>query len=124
MLLFLLLLTCSAPIVRGARLESSDCSAFATDGLAAGHFQYYRFYDFRNISTIGTQKKRKRQATASDATNRTVADESWVEDWYVRDYPRASPGGNSIAVNFVPWRVEIGEAPLVVLWLMLIVYRS
>jgi hypothetical protein len=109
MLLFLLLLTCSVPVVLGARLESSDCSAFETDGLAASYFQFYRFYDFRNVTTTGTQRRAKRQ-TAS-ITNRTVTDESWVDDWFVRDYPRASPGGKSIAVNFVPWRVEISVLP-------------
>lgn len=109
MLLFLFLLTCSAPLVLGQRVESNDCSAFSTDGLAASHFQYYRLYDFRNIEQIGTQRKRRRQ-DLSAPTNRTVSDHTWTEDWYVRNYPRASPGGQSIAVNFVPWRVEIGKS--------------
>jgi hypothetical protein len=112
MLLYLITLTYLAPIalVLGQRTSSNDCSAFSTDGLAASHFQYYRLYDFRNISEIGTQRNIRRQRGDDAATNITAADETWVNDWYVRDHPRASPGGTAIPVNFVPWRVEIGKS--------------
>lgn len=107
--LSLLLLAISTPIaVVGQRLESSECAAFSTDGLAASQFQYYRFYDFRNVGK-GSDKRKHNRRRGSPARNRTVSDDSWRDDWYVRDFPRKSPGGHSIPVNFIPERVEIGK---------------
>jgi hypothetical protein len=47
--------------------------------------------------------------TRSDAKNKTVTDASWKDDWYIRDYPRKSPGAPSIPVDFIPERVYISE---------------
>lgn len=107
-MLLLLLAFSAAILAAGQRLESSECAAFSTDGLAASQFQYYRFYDFRNVGTDDTERKNNRRR-GSPARNRTVSDDSWRDDWYVRDFPRKSPGGHSIPVNFIPERVEIGK---------------
>src|SRR3954453_17493056 len=88
--------------VRGQ--SSSDCTAFASDGLGGSTFQYYRFYDFRNVS-------RTRSHTSSSSSNvarsKIVTDDSWTSHWYIRDFPRKSPGAPSIPVQFIPERVFI-----------------
>ncbi|KAJ4321637.1 hypothetical protein N0V94_002837 [Neodidymelliopsis sp. IMI 364377] len=41
------------------------------------------------------------------AQYKAVSDKKWKNDWYVRDYPRKSPGGTSIPVDFVTDKVYI-----------------
>lgn len=91
--------------------SSNSCSAFASNGLAASNYQYYRFYDFRNIAN-GTTSTKKREpledrASTAAARSKSVSDTTWTDDWYIRDYPRKSPGSPSIPVDFIPDRVYI-----------------
>ena len=34
----------------------SSCTVFSANGIAASNFQYYRFYDFRNLTAATHQK--------------------------------------------------------------------
>ncbi|KAF2431942.1 concanavalin A-like lectin/glucanase [Tothia fuscella] len=91
---------CLAVLVRGAAVTSDDCSAFSTDGRAASHYQYYRFYDFRNTSAPIPKSK-----STKYPRSKAVYDDSWKDDWYIRDYPRVSSQETLLPVNFIPERV-------------------
>lgn len=83
-----------------------DCTAFSSNGVAASQYQYYRFYDFRQMKSIGHGP-----SNTKGLQSKVVSDSSWKNDWYIRDYPRKSPGGYSIPVNFIPERVFISKSP-------------
>jgi hypothetical protein len=108
---FILLTMCESPLLIllfGAHLilgqSLQNCTAFSSNGLAAAQYQYYRFYDFRHMTAS--------QATSTGTKGsqaKVVTDASWKDDWYIRDFPRKSPGGYVIPVNFVPDKVYISE---------------
>jgi hypothetical protein len=83
-----------------------DCTAFSSNGVAASQYQYYRFYDFRQMKSAGHG-----HSNTKGLQSKVVSDSSWKNDWYIRDYPRKSPGGYSIPVNFIPERVFISTFP-------------
>jgi hypothetical protein len=83
----------------------STCTAFTSNGLASSTFLYYRFYDFRNV--IGSSSA----SAQNSMTSKTVTDGSWTNDWYIRNYPRKSPGPPVIPVSFTPKRVSISMSP-------------
>jgi hypothetical protein len=82
----------------------NDCTAFSTDGLAASRYQYYSFYDFRN-----QKASEDSSALTTGSRAKVVTGPSWKDDWYIRDFPRKSPGVSSIPVNFVPEKVYISK---------------
>jgi hypothetical protein len=83
----------------------STCTIFTSNGLANSTFSYYRFYDFRNVS--GSSSTLIQNST----TIKIVTDDTWMEDWYIRNYPTKSPGPPDIPVEFTPKRVSIGMIP-------------
>lgn len=85
-----------------------DCTAFSSNGLAASQYQYYRLYDFRHLEA----SKASNSATNGQRA-KVVTGDSWKDDWYIRDYPRKSPGGSSIPVNFIPEEVYISKLHLI-----------
>lgn len=85
----------------------SSCTVFSTNGIAASNFQYYRFYDFRNLTAATHQKGEEALKATQDLKNKTVFDATWMDDWYIRDYPRNTLGTSSISVDFNPDRVYI-----------------
>lgn len=102
------LLICCIVLPAHSQAGTSNCTAFSTNGVAESTFQYYRFYDFRNLSGTNLDQKREKASDATqDLKNKTVSDATWMEDWYIRDYPRNSPGTPSISVEFIPDRVYI-----------------
>ena len=85
-----------------ASQDFESCTTFTGGSIEVSQYQYYRFYDFRNMH--------RRNVTSSKSGHKqfkVVSDSSWEDDWYLRDYPRKSPGGYSIPVNFIPERVFI-----------------
>ncbi|KAE9989914.1 hypothetical protein EG327_002101 [Venturia inaequalis] len=90
-----------------AQYPATDCTSFTTNGIAASTFQYYRFYDFRNLNPTSSCFSNPLSSSVSSTRTKIVKDESWTSDWFVRDFPRNSPGGTVIPVNFTNSHVSI-----------------
>jgi hypothetical protein len=101
----LLALLFGAHVIVGQSLQ--NCTAFSSNGLAASQYQYYRFYDFRHMTA-----PQAAGIGAKESQAKVVTGASWKDDWYIRDFPRKSPGGYVIPVNFVPDKVYISEYAL------------
>jgi len=99
MLFELFTLTNLLPFVL-SKIES-DCTQFSVDKSSQHTFEWYRLYDFRNVYTSPLLP------ALNFAAGKRVADDSWRRDWYVRDYPRKSPGGTVVPVDFRPDRVKV-----------------
>ncbi|KAN0083044.1 Concanavalin A-like lectin/glucanase domain containing protein [Elaphomyces granulatus] len=99
-MLVFILLALSFAILAQSKIDST-CTAFTSSGIANSTFLYYRFYDFRNIISSGSG------SSHDSSASRTVTDGSWTKDWYIRNYPRKSPGPPEIPVAFTPKRVFI-----------------
>lgn len=87
----------------------ADCTAFSSNGIAKSQYQYYRFYDFRRMKDAGPSN-----TSTNGSRSKIVTSASWKDDWYIRDYPRKSPGGYTIPVNYVPNKVYISMSHLAV----------
>jgi hypothetical protein len=103
-MLVFILLALSFAILAQSKIDST-CTAFTSSGLANSTFLYYRFYDFRNIINSGSG------SSHNPSASRIVTDGSWTKDWYIRNYPRKSPGPPEIPVAFTPKRVSISMNP-------------
>jgi hypothetical protein len=58
----------------------SSCTVFSTNGIAASNFQYYRFFDFRNLHGATHQRGEKVLKATQDLKNKTVSDATWMDD--------------------------------------------
>ncbi|KAG7405842.1 hypothetical protein Forpe1208_v014460 [Fusarium oxysporum f. sp. rapae] len=105
-----LLLRWAPPVAAIAEGRYSNCSSFVTNGTASSQFAYYRFYDFRNISSDNWDDFKKpnnpNNATAGASTN----DMGWQLDWAKRDGLRdAGPnfGPNILPIDYQPQSIYI-----------------
>ncbi|KAF7528754.1 hypothetical protein G7054_g10067 [Neopestalotiopsis clavispora] len=81
--------------------EATNCSAFATNGTAAAQYNYYRFYDFRNIpeDTWDSVKNATSPNNASAAAS--TADMGWSLDWQRREgLLYAGEGQNLLPIDY------------------------
>jgi len=99
---YVFLLLVSSQVSLGA--VGKGCSLFTSDGIAGGAFSHYRLYDFRHIP----QKKSKSTPTQQLAS-KVVNDQSWLDDWYIRETERGSTGPPVIPVWFMKKHVSIGK---------------
>ncbi|KAH6883444.1 concanavalin A-like lectin/glucanase domain-containing protein [Thelonectria olida] len=112
---FLLLSTSVLPVavaaVAGGRY--SNCSSFATNGTAASQYAYYRFYDFRNISSDTWGSVQKPQSPNNATAGASTHDMSWQLDWARRDglrYPGPDVGPNLLPIDYQPDSVYIDSS--------------
>jgi hypothetical protein len=83
------------------------CTIFSTNGSSASHFEYYRFYDFRNIQT-----SRSEQSTSSEASlfpaDRMVNNATWTDDWSIRVLSKGAANDHSLPIEYSASNVNIG----------------
>lgn len=86
--------------------SSNGCTTFSTDGSAAAYFEYYRFYDFRNINTSLTA-----QNTLSDGSllpaSKIVNNASWADDWSIRVQSKGAANDNALPIQYSASNVKI-----------------
>ena len=108
----LLLLLCLSITSAVTAQTGPDCTAFSTTGTTASTYQFYRLFDFRDFSNADKNPSYTGTAGNSSAY-RAIRDESWLQYWYRRDYPRkVSATSNAIPVYFQPEYVHISTFPL------------
>lgn len=111
-LFFLLLLVLPAVAADG---RQANCSSFATDGLAAAQFDYYRFYDFRNISSSTWSEDEDPRDADNVTAGASTSDMSWQLDWLRRDFMREPPSNLSyflLPIDYQAEKVQVGENAL------------
>ncbi|KAF4993464.1 hypothetical protein FGRMN_6470 [Fusarium graminum] len=101
-----------APVTAASGARYSNCSSFVTDGTASSQYDYYRFYDFRNISSDSwhdiKEPKDPNNITAGASTN----DGSWQYDWVKREgYREAGPdiGYTLLPIDYQPEEVRVAK---------------
>lgn len=90
-----------------------DCSAFSIDGPNPATFSFYRFYDFRNASTLGhlptgdpAAEDRKEPDTL--AVSKLTNDSSWTDDWRVTIKYQGQASEKVLARHYVADHVYMG----------------
>ena len=98
---------CLGSALAQAAVDNS-CEFFSSNGLAAGQYQYYRFYDFRTQTpTQSASNTTKRQSSTSSKV-KIVTGSTWSQDWYIRDFPRNAASPTMIPANFMTSQVYVG----------------
>jgi hypothetical protein len=85
---------------------ADNCSLFSINGSTTAHFEYYRFYDFRNI-TGGYSNASNASLTFPKALS--VMDGSYQNDWTVRVQNKAPPRDETTQLNYTADNVFIGR---------------
>jgi hypothetical protein len=85
---------------------ASDCSLFSINGSTTAYFEYYRFYDFRNI-TFGNSTTIN--SSSSFPKSLSVSDASYLDDWTVRVQDKAAASDETIRLKYTADNVFIGE---------------
>jgi hypothetical protein len=104
-ILFLL----SFPVLPAAAIDA-NCSSFATTGAAAAQFNYYRFYDFRNVSVDSGETVYNVMDPNNVTAGASTSDMLWSLDWERREgllYPAA--GQNLLPIDYQPDKVAISK---------------
>ena len=101
------MLLLSAFIFSAVAAAQSTCSSFAINGSDA-HFDYYRFYDFRNLEPGRPQGLGPQEEDVVPYLS--VNDSSWIKDWRPRDQQKQPPTDDAIAMRYNPANVFIGTS--------------
>ncbi|KAM0814066.1 putative GH16 domain-containing protein [Seiridium cardinale] len=95
-----------------AAARYSNCSSFTTNGTAAAQFNYYRFYDFRNISPDTWDNTKNATDPNNVTAGASTSDMSWSLDW-IRKEGLLYPGPtvpNLMPIDYQPDQVAIRNA--------------
>jgi hypothetical protein len=90
----------------------SNCSYFVTNGTASSQYDYYRFYDFRNISSDSWDDIKEPKDPNNITAGASTSDGSWQFDWLKREgYREAGPniGQTLLPIDYQPDAVQVGE---------------
>lgn len=90
----------------------SNCSSFVTNGTASSQYDYYRFYDFRNISADTWDDVEEPKDPNNVTAGASTSDMSWQYDWLKREgFREAGPniGQTLLPIDYQPEAVRIGE---------------
>lgn len=91
--------------------QDKECTTFSTNGSISNTFEYYRFYDFRNVYN-GSSISVNSSDTNALATSRTVNDTSWTNDWNIRVQSKAAANDDAIPLKYISSNVQLGMVPL------------
>lgn len=81
--------------------DATNCSAFATNGTAAAQYNYYRFYDFRNIPKDTWDSVKNATSPNNASAGASTADMGWSLDWQRRSgLLYAGEGQNLLPIDY------------------------
>ncbi|CAN9456787.1 unnamed protein product [Alternaria alternata] len=99
---------------------SAKCTQFSTNGSTAATYDFYRFYDFRNIrdnidGDAAAASSYGKSYTATESANgqsKIIEAAPWNSGWNARDWFRPSPKNDTINMHYKPSRVSINGSQL------------
>lgn len=87
-----------------------NCSSFATNGSVASQYNYYRFYDFRNISSDTWDAVKNATSSNNVTAAASTSDMGWSLDWQRRnDLRYAGDGANLLPIDYQAAKVAMGK---------------
>jgi hypothetical protein len=114
----------SLPFVIAAHLllvkVTADCTQFTTNGSTAANYEFYRFYDFRNIDNTGDEST----FAASNERCKTFSSAPWNTGWNSRSWARPATRDLYIDMDYVPSGVFISQLLLLLLLLHQVLYTT
>ncbi|EPE35882.1 Concanavalin A-like lectins/glucanase [Glarea lozoyensis ATCC 20868] len=88
--------------------DLTSCTSFSINGSSKQNFQYYRFYDFRNLGANTTVAVNSQVRFRDRLRAANVANTSWTDDWKIRDQLKEPSEHNDLRWRYTPQNVAIG----------------
>ncbi|KAF4332020.1 glycoside hydrolase family 16 [Fusarium beomiforme] len=101
-------------LLSAARAAVPDhCTAFSINGPNTSIFDFYRFYDFRNVPTsadlpIGDPSSNNREPSSKLKTSR-ITNDSWSDDWRVSSVYQGQANNKVLARHYVADHVFLDQ---------------
>jgi hypothetical protein len=89
--------------------NGNGCTTFSINGSTPTHFEYHRFYDFRNIQSTAKPLNSSSDLTALPLS-KSVNDTSWTTDWKIQVGSRAASNNGTIAMQYSAASAYIGRS--------------
>jgi hypothetical protein len=95
-----------------------ECNTFLTNGSTAATYQYYRFYDFRNLhesagvdaASASASKDGYAVTSSSNGQSKIVSAAPWDSGWDARDWYRPASKEDTLDMQYTPSRVSISKS--------------
>jgi hypothetical protein len=89
--------------------DANPCTSFSINESSVNTFQYYRFYDFRNLVSGDTVVIQNNTLPfRSQLRTANIANSSWTEDWNIQDKLKEPAEYNDLTWSYTPHNVAIG----------------
>ncbi|EUC41592.1 glycoside hydrolase family 16 protein [Bipolaris oryzae ATCC 44560] len=100
-----------------SNVAAEDCTVFSTNGSTAAMYDFYRFYDFRNLSeslignvdTVSDSGEKQSITVASHGQSNIIAASPWSAGWDVRHWLRPAAREDTIDMHYTPSSVSISK---------------
>ncbi|EUC29998.1 glycoside hydrolase family 16 protein [Bipolaris zeicola 26-R-13] len=99
------------------KVAAEDCTVFSTNGSTAATYDFYRFYDFRNLSesllgnadTVPDSGEKQSITVASNGQSKIIAASPWSAGWDARHWLRPAAREDTIDMHYTPSSVSISK---------------
>lgn len=99
------------------KVTAEDCTRFSTNGSTAAIYDFYRFYDFRNLgeshvgdaATTSHDDGSYTESVASNGQSKIIAASPWSAGWNARYWLRPAAKNDTIDMHYTPARVSISR---------------
>ncbi|CAA9957150.1 Glycoside hydrolase family 16 protein [Pyrenophora teres f. maculata] len=96
---------------------TAECTRFSTNGTVAATYDYYRFFDFRQLrgsldETAASSSSREdgvKITESSKGQSKIVAAAPWNADWTPRDWFRPAPKEDTVDMYYTPSQITINN---------------
>jgi hypothetical protein len=96
---------------------TAECTQFSTNGSTAATYDFYRFYDFRQLrgnidgdaASASSYGKGYTMTESANGQTKIIEAAPWISGWNARDWFRPSPRDDTVDMHYKPSRVSISK---------------
>ncbi|EMD95355.1 glycoside hydrolase family 16 protein [Bipolaris maydis ATCC 48331] len=100
-----------------SKVAAEDCTVFSTNGSTAATYDFYRFYDFRNLDeslvgnadTVPDSGDKQSITVTSNGQSKIIAASPWGTGWDARYWLRPAAREDTIDMHYTPSSVSISK---------------
>ncbi|KAF1940093.1 concanavalin A-like lectin/glucanase [Clathrospora elynae] len=85
---------------------AAECNQFSTNGSTAARYDFYRFYDFRNLHISGDSPS---ISASSNGKSKIVAATPWSSGWDSKNWHRPAAKEDTLPMQYAPSELSISN---------------